>query len=101
MLQATPPYFIDRTQDKRICETTSGLPGWKASVLVGNTETTQALLVWPHHTTQRQNHPARHPGGQETKGPPEKELARQYTRMDTSRPTDSAYQFTNNYSLLW
>ena len=30
------------------------------------------------------------PGGQETTGPPEKKMARQYTRMDSLRPTNPA-----------
>ena len=54
--------------------------------------TTQALLVRPYHSVQHncKKHPARHPGGQETTGPPEKKLGRQHTRMNTSRPTDPA-----------
>ena len=35
---------------------------------MGNINTTQTLLVWPHHSIQHhcKNNPARHPGGKET-----------------------------------
>ena len=80
MLQETPRHFVYRTQVKWICEETLGVPCWKARALVGTSA---------QHNYR--NHPARQPAGQKaTKPPDKKKLARQYTRMDTSRPTNPA-----------